>query len=282
MFRVGAFSKIARVSKRLLHHYDHIGLFQPCHVAEDTGYRFYSVNQLPELNRILALRDLGLSLEQITQLVQKGVSNEEIRGMLLMRKAEVEQDLLASQRRLRGIEARLQHNETAEAPLDIVVKAIPEQGFLATSARLATLEDGLRLTTEIVTEVPRQVGAGVLGPFLCIVHGDAFRLEDNAVELGFVLNKAVAAPVVLGDGLVLQPKTLAAVPTMATSYQSGGPDPIIAAFGQIARWIEANHYCMAGPYRELFFDFGLGADPNGIVVELQVPVAKNESPPRQS
>ncbi len=65
MFTVGEFSRLARVSKRLLRYYDEIGLLKPSHTDPMTGYRFYSAKQMPLLNRILALKDLGLSLDQI-------------------------------------------------------------------------------------------------------------------------------------------------------------------------------------------------------------------------
>lgn len=64
MFRIGEFSKIAQVSGRLLRYYDKIDLLSPEHTDPQTGYRYYSAKQLPRLNQILALKDLGLSLEQ--------------------------------------------------------------------------------------------------------------------------------------------------------------------------------------------------------------------------
>jgi DNA-binding transcriptional MerR regulator len=64
MFLTGEFSQISRVSKRLLHYYDEIGLLKPAHIDPHTGYRYYSASQLSQLNRILALKDLGLSLDQ--------------------------------------------------------------------------------------------------------------------------------------------------------------------------------------------------------------------------
>ena len=63
MFKIGEFAQIAQVSDNLLRHYDAIDLLKPIHVDEWTGYRYYSAAQLPQLNRILALKDLGLSLE---------------------------------------------------------------------------------------------------------------------------------------------------------------------------------------------------------------------------
>jgi DNA-binding transcriptional MerR regulator len=78
MFQIGEFSNIARVSGVLLRHYDQIGLFKPAHVNPENGYRYYTIEQLPALNRILALRDLGLALEQIKRLVHDNVSPAEI------------------------------------------------------------------------------------------------------------------------------------------------------------------------------------------------------------
>ena len=60
MFRIGEFSQIARVSGRLLRYYDSIGLLRPVRTDPQTGYRYYSAAQLGELNRILALKELGL------------------------------------------------------------------------------------------------------------------------------------------------------------------------------------------------------------------------------
>jgi len=107
MFRIGEFSKIAQVSGRLLRYYDEIGLFNPVHIDSETGYRYYSAQQLPELNRILALKELGLTLDQIARLVAGHISTDEIRGMLVMKKAQIEQTLSEELTRIRYIESRI-------------------------------------------------------------------------------------------------------------------------------------------------------------------------------
>ncbi|MEO1372766.1 MAG: MerR family transcriptional regulator [Cyanobacteria bacterium J06635_10] len=94
MYSIGEYSRIAQVSKRLLRYYDEIGLFQPIRIDAETGHRYYSASQLPELNRILALKELGLSLDQIRRFIKDDISPEEIQGMLLMKKAELEQQVL--------------------------------------------------------------------------------------------------------------------------------------------------------------------------------------------
>src|SRR5262245_41254592 len=89
MFRIGEFSKVAQVPGSLLRYYDEIGLLKPAHLDPETGYRYYSARQLPRLHTILALKELGLSLDQIRHLVVAEVSEETLRGMLTLRKAQV-------------------------------------------------------------------------------------------------------------------------------------------------------------------------------------------------
>src|SRR5437899_12364030 len=112
MFRIGEFSKIAQVSGRLLRYYDEIGLLIPESIDPETGYRYYSARQLPRLNRILVLKELGLSLEHIARLLDQDTSVEEMRGMLSLRKAQIEQSLDEEWERLRVVEARLQQIDT--------------------------------------------------------------------------------------------------------------------------------------------------------------------------
>src|SRR5215510_6717720 len=132
MFTIGEFSQLAQVSKRLLRYYDEIGLLKPVHIDKFTDYRYYSAEQLPQLNRILALKELGLSLDQIRRLLRDNVSTDEMQGMLLLKKAEAEQQLQAELQRIRNIESRLSFICSAEAnkPLDVVVKAISAQSIV--------------------------------------------------------------------------------------------------------------------------------------------------------
>ena len=128
MFRIGEFSQIAQVPTSQLRYYDDIGLLTPAHIDEWTSYRYYSVSQLPRLHRILALRELGLSLEQIKRLVDDDISVDEIRGMFTLRRAQIEQTLQAEVNRLRTVEARLQHLETGGNPGEydvVILKSVP-------------------------------------------------------------------------------------------------------------------------------------------------------------
>ena len=76
---------------KTLRFYDDMGLLRPIQVDAFTGYRYYEVRQLPRLIRILALKDLGFTLEQIAPILEEGVTPEEIRGMLRLKHSEIEQ-----------------------------------------------------------------------------------------------------------------------------------------------------------------------------------------------
>ncbi len=112
MFKIGDFARIGRISVKTLHHYDDIGLLKPAHVDVATGYRYYTLDQLPRLNRILALKDLGFSLEQIASLLNEPLAVAELRGMLRLKRAELQRLVQAEQARLNRVEARLKQIET--------------------------------------------------------------------------------------------------------------------------------------------------------------------------
>src|SRR5262245_20222350 len=141
MFRIGDFSRIARVSTRLLRYYDELGLLRPAHTEPSNGYRYYTAAQLSQLNRILVLRDLGFSLEQIAHALQGDVSAEELRGMLLLRRAEIERTQAEQALQLGMLESRIAALETPDAGVldDVVIRAEPERRYLSVRLRLAAL-----------------------------------------------------------------------------------------------------------------------------------------------
>src|SRR5919201_2566804 len=141
MFRTGEFSQIARVSKRLLQYYDEINLLKPAYTDPQTGYRYYSARQLPQLNRILALKDLGLTLDHIAAMLEHAISDEAIHGMLLLKKAELEQTVRDDLQRLRQIEARLQQNQRSDDAPDVVITSIPAALFLGVRAIIPSPEE---------------------------------------------------------------------------------------------------------------------------------------------
>ena len=91
---VGATGVVLLSVRWYARYYADIGLLEPVQVDKFTGYRFYSLEQMPRLTRILALRDLGFSLDQIGDLLDDGLTPDQIRGMLKLRRSEIEHELL--------------------------------------------------------------------------------------------------------------------------------------------------------------------------------------------
>src|SRR4029079_18721975 len=100
MFSIGEFARHGRVSVRMLRHYDAIGLIRPACVDDATGYRLYEASQLDELNRVIALKDLGFTLQQVQVILEEKVSAAELRGMLRLRRAEIQASIEAETTRL--------------------------------------------------------------------------------------------------------------------------------------------------------------------------------------
>ncbi|WP_240957868.1 MerR family transcriptional regulator, partial [Streptomyces barkulensis] len=96
MFTIGDFARHGRVSVRMLRHYDAIGLLRPARTDPVSGYRFYEAGQLARLNRVIALKDLGFTLEQVRTILDERPGTEELRGMLGLRRAELEEAVAAA------------------------------------------------------------------------------------------------------------------------------------------------------------------------------------------
>ncbi len=136
MFNIGEFARLGGVSARTLRHYDEIGLLRPATVDAGTGYRGYSAAQLGELSRIIALKELGLSLPQVRRLID-GITLDELHGMLMLRRAQLEHEIDQHRSQLLGIEARLRSiaREDGLPADDIVAKTIPALGVVVIAGR---------------------------------------------------------------------------------------------------------------------------------------------------
>ncbi len=126
MLKISEFSRLTQVPVKTLRYYDDIGLLKPHSVDAFTGYRYYSAEQLPRLNRILALKLLGFSLEQVRDVLDEGLTAEQIRGMLRLKRAELQQQLEHDQMRLMYVEAKIYQIEQEHkmSEYDVIVKSV--------------------------------------------------------------------------------------------------------------------------------------------------------------
>ncbi len=271
MIRIGDFSKLSRVSIKTLRYYDDMDLLKPVHVDEWTGYRYYAFEQLPRLNRVLALKDLGFSLAEITGLLDEQVSLEQLRGMLRVRKSEAQRLIQDEQERLNRIEARLRQIELEEkmSEYDVVIKQVEP-------IRVASVR-------EIIPAYSQQ-GAlwkaleGYLAMHRVRPGGPCFTLylDEEYKESDVDAMACEPIDVDLVESSRVKVQTLPGVETMACAVHHGPFTTIGEAHTAIHRWIEENGYRINGPEREVYLNpakAGSQNDPK-TVTEIQYPVEK--------
>ena len=164
MFKIGDFSRLGQVSTRMLRHYDQLGLLKPKHTDKFSSYRYYTIDQLGDLNRIIALKELGLSLEEIAQIMNdvRPLNADKLRGMLMMKRSEIELTLSEEQARLGRVEARLRQIELEDepSPYEVLVKPIPGIVVASVRAIVPTMVDGLLLRHALRPALPGTAQAG--------------------------------------------------------------------------------------------------------------------------
>ena len=279
MFRIGEFSKIAQVSGRLLRYYDEIGLLRPEFTDPQTGYRYYSAHQLPRLNRILVLKELGLSLEQVARLLERDASTDEIRGMLTLRKAQIERTVQEEMIRIRDIESRLKQLDVhgkIDTP-DVVLKSVPEQAYLALREVLPGMDGIRRIVQKIATAVPPIAGKQNIGNIAIVIHSPQFDPDALDVEVGYLVTGNVPESVKLAEDRVLTVRELPMIDTMATLVHVGTVDDRHQGYGQLANWLEAANYQIVGPGREILVKVPTAGKDDEAVIELQFPVTRLKS-----
>lgn len=275
MLRIGDFSKLAQVPIATLRYYDQLGLLRPAQVDKFTEYRYYAVEQLPRLNRILALKDLGFSLEQIERLVNENVSVQELRGMLLMRQADAEREVMEVQARLQRVASRLREIEEEGKPsqYDIVTKSVPAQWIVSTRQNVAhTYEMGdlcwnlhgqLRAWSETRQLKPLAPPAPQL---LNLYYNTEYTETDLDLEAAVLIAPPKTPPVPSAPYTV---RELRAEPLVASGLHRGSMQDLPHLIQALLVWVAVNHFEIVGPARELHLVDNTAETP---LVEMQVPI----------
>jgi len=267
MFTIGPFARLAGVSAKVLRSYDALGLFRPVWVDPATDYRYYSPAQLPELRRIVALRDMGLGLAEIGRLVSGGA---DLRSALDRRRVELERERREIDRRLATLDIRVEMSSTGSEQPDIVVRPLPADAV----ATLALADRG-----------DADVGSAFyeLEAFIRDARRRAHRppgmliAPDGAVEVFVPLSGSVDPTGRIGFRRL--PACRAATLIVRGSY-----DLVREGRGALERWVEAAGLQPTGPLRIIYLQFGaepelrlppgyLVADDADLVTEVQLPVA---------
>lgn len=267
--KIGEFARLGQVSVQTIRFYDDIGLLKPSQVDPFTNYRYYTLEQLPCLMRILALKDLGIPLEQIGRLVAENISLPELRRALLIRREELNQQVQNQLEQLERIEARLKLMEQDEIPFpyEVIIKNIAPLKVATRRGIVATYWDVSPLWESLF----KTLGQHNLTP--CAPNLTLCYASEPEIDL------EVCAPLSedVKEAEELDIRTLPAIETMACTIHQGPFGGLAGAFSALMKWIDSNGYVICGPDREIYLrlpeECQFKSDANAIT-ELQIPVQK--------
>lgn len=279
MFRIGDFSQLGQVSVRTLRLYDEMGLLKPAEVDDFTDYRYYSLEQLPRLNRIVALKDLGFSLKEIPEFLEENVSLEDLRGMLKRKQNEVSQKLQEEQGRLNRLEARLQQIELEDVPTtyDVTIKKVPAMTIFSKRNFVPNLEDMDKYCTrfyEELYEVIHTQKLNVIAPEFTLFHLREYVTENVDVEVCVVLDSESLGRLELPSDDSFTVRKLQGYKTVASIVYNGLYRELDGPARAITLWVGMNGYHSVGAAREVHLSGPIveTGKEKAVVIELQVSV----------
>jgi DNA-binding transcriptional MerR regulator len=273
MLKIGEFARMVHVSVATLRYYEKVCLLKPAALDPQTGYRFYSLDQLPRLHRLLALKELGFSLQQIARLLEEELTPEHLRDMFALKQAQIQQMIETEQARLTRVAARL-HQIEQEGKLpayEVILKQV--DALLVASVReMVPLDRGLeqsyRQSCGKLVSYLRQHGIQPGSPRLVLLHsrsqqrGDGLFLDlETAFPLSAQLpgNEQVSSRMLPG-GL------------MACTIYAGADLFLGTAYSALHSWIQNNRYQIVGPPRLIRLSYNEQMDLAHYVTEVQFPV----------
>lgn len=271
MFKIGEFSRFCMVPVSALRYYADVGLLEPAAVDPDSGYRYYSADQLPQINRILALKDLGMSLDEIRRILSENIGAAELRGMLRLKRAEISQHLTDEQARLDRVESRLRviEKEGVMPDKDIVLKTVETVAGLGTRDTVAG-PAGISAFMGDVFGTIMSSGLQVAGPPITQYHDAEFDIEN--VDLSLVVPVAGSLDLIVETeaGRKLEK---ASVPggEFASIVHVGPYETIHEAYQALGNWFAEHERTGDGPMQELYLNDPSQPGPN--VTEIRMRLA---------
>lgn len=260
MIRIGEFARIGGITIKALRHYDAIGLLAPQWVDPATGYRYYAVAQLPRLYRLLAYRDLGLSLDRMRALLDREVDTARLRRALLDKRDELRSRVETGQVQLARIEQLLRLADVGDGatPQQIVIKDVGARRVASVRRRLRDYGELDAVLDGLTAAVRRNhdiVGTGAVW-HRCLRDVDGGSPLIDCEALAFVAGDAVQLP----ECRVFDLPGVRAAALVHHSADELAPGEL----AMIAETADAHGYEIAWPMREVYFA-GEGEGVAGVV-----------------
>lgn len=264
MLTISEFSRLCRVSPRMLRHYDALGLLRPALVGEN-GYRYYRQEQLSCLLKIQRLQKYGFRLSEVGELLSLG--DEELLPFLRRRRLDAHYKLYQMRENLRELEAdilRMEGKPMSEGKYHVILMPDPEQSVFGIR-RTVPVTKFHDLFQELRREIARR-GLQQTGPIQMLYHDQEFNEESADVEAQAVV--APSAPVTTRKP---------AYETCAVVIHKGPYEGLPGAYEALAAWM-AQHpeYRVCGPAIDRYLNDPDITPPEELETGILFPVEKIE------
>jgi DNA-binding transcriptional MerR regulator/effector-binding domain-containing protein len=275
MLKIGEFSRLSQVPVKTLRYYDEIGLFKPTQIDRFTDYRYYRLDQLPRIHRIMALKELGLSLEEIAQLLHKDLPPEQIRGMFRLKQAEVQQRIHEEQARLAQIEFRLRQleREGMMESVDTVIKRI-EPFYALTMRRLVLTRAEREFIGQAIEQADKagRIQWNRTSP-VEIFYEEEFHGDYTDTEYAIPVEPNHLPTVALGEAGTFTLREVPAIEVAATYLHQGDYPSLNEKYLFLQRWAVENGYQLSGTWRFVYHRGPMHhVAPSAYLTELQHPI----------
>ncbi|AWW27452.1 MerR family transcriptional regulator [Acetobacterium carbinolicum] len=265
-YKIGLFSKMNRVTIKALRHYDEIGLLKPAAIEKFTGYRYYTSEQLPLLHQILALREMGFTLDEIKK-VQGGTPEKDL---LTQKRLELLKRIAQDTLRLSQVESYLVKNDGESAGYHVILKELPQVIVASLRTTIPNYDALFSVVPPMGAEMER-LGCVCAVPEYCfnIYHDGEYRETDVDVEI------CEAVTAVKEDSEMLKFKVIDRVKNAACVLHKGPYEGFPNAYNAILKWLERNGYEIIDHPRESYIDGAWNKDSAADwLTEIQFPVKK--------
>ena len=265
-YKIGLFSKMNRVTIKALRHYDEIGLLKPATIEKFTGYRYYTSEQLPLLHQILALREMGFTLDEIKK-VQGGTPEKDL---LIQKRLELLKRIAQDTLRLSQVESYLVKNDGESAGYHVILKELPQVIVASLRTTIPNYNALFSVVPPMGAEMER-LGCVCAVPEYCfnIYHDGEYRETDVDVEICEAVTAAQE------DSEMLKFKVIERVENAACVLHKGPYEGFPNAYNAVLKWVERNGYEIIDHPRESYIDGVWNKDSAADwLTEIQFPVKK--------
>lgn len=242
MLKIGDFSKLSRITIKMLRHYDEIGLLIPKHIDTLTSYRYYSEEQLPVASRIVALKEMGFKLGTIEEILKVYHDANALTEFLRVKKIEVQAEANELNQRLKILEntiVRLRKDETAML-YNVVLKVLPERYVASIRKTIPAYDqEGMLWMTLNKETAGMNLQMAENCYSLAMFHDEGYKEKDVDVEI----QVAVKGKYSNTESVVF--KTVPEVEIASSTYK-GSYDQITEVNQAVANWVNDNGYQFSG------------------------------------